>query len=152
MEPDRYQQNKAVYLIGLGCLITSLLLFGACIYTFPYVAFGWSSNIPHPIFDVFVEFFQNTYGMDARKATWLFWWIMVFFAIILAFITNTTSHQLDNQVLAKELEEDEVATEQKTRKKVEEHSETVRFSLTIFLIIVFIFLVAKMFQWVISTN
>lgn len=140
MEPDRYQQNKTYYIIGFVCLILSLMFFGLGIYLLPYVAFGWIYSIPNSIFDR-IHFIETTYGFSMKAASWLLLLADFLGCFFLALVTYVTSNRIENEILGIAVEPVEVKKETK---------ESYLFILTILLTVGLIFLVAMLFQWVIS--
>ena len=142
MEPDRYQQNKTYYILGLVCLILSLMLFGIGLYLLPYIAFGWIYSIPDPIF-VRINFIQSTYGLSWSQSSWYFLLAVFFGSFCFALVTYVTSNRIENEIFGIVREKADVKPETK---------ESYRFVLTILLTVGLIFLVAMLFQWVISSG
>ncbi len=142
MEPDRYQQNKAYYIIGLVCLIISLMLFGAGIYLFPYIAFGWVYSIPDPVFDR-INFVQTSYSLTWRNASWVVLLVDFLGSFLFALVTYFTSNRIDNEILG-------IVPEHVKVKK--ETKESYKFILTILMTVGLIFLMAMLFQWIISSR
>lgn len=145
MEPDRYEQNHAAYIVGLVCLVISLALFGMGAYILPKIAFGWYYNIPGFIFD-WISLTQIAYSLSEKAAGWFVLCVFFAFAFIFAGVTYVTSNKIETQIYAAEEPEIEI---KKSRSK-NEIKDTGPLVLKIIFLIGFIFIVAKMFQWAIS--
>lgn len=145
MEPDRYEQNHAAYIVGLVCLVISLALFGLGAYILPKIAFGWHYNIPGFIFD-WISITQIAYSLSEKAAGWLVLCVFFAFAFIFAGVTYVTSNKIETQIYAAEEPEIEI----KNSRSKKEIKDTGPLVLKIIFLIGFIFIVAKMFQWAIS--
>lgn len=142
MEPDRYEQNKIYYVIGFVCLIISLWLLGVGIYLLPYIAFGWVYNIPDAVFER-IDYIQITYDLTWRNASWLVLIVNFFVCFLFALVAYFTSNRIDNEILGIKPEPAKVKKETK---------ESYQFILTILMTVGLIFLVAMLFQWIISSR
>lgn len=147
MEPDRYEQNHTGYIVGLVCLVVSLTLFGMGAYILPRIAFGWYYNIPGFIFE-WISITQIAYSLSEKAAGWLILGVFFVLAFIFAGITYVTSNKIETQIYA--VDEPVIEVKKETSKK--EIKETGPLVLKILLLVGFIFTVAKMFQWAISTS
>jgi hypothetical protein len=147
MEPDRYQQNKLCYIIGMCCLIVSLILFGISLFLFPYMVFGLS-NISHPVFNSIVDFFQTTYSLSLRAASWIVFLGGFVSGVVLAFGAFVASNRIDNELYR--FEAQDTVEPVPVKKNEAESKDTLRFTLTILFIILLVFLAAKLFQAAIS--
>lgn len=147
MEPDRYQQNQKFYIIGLICLLLSMVFFAVGAYIFPYVAFGLIYNLPAFIFD-WTDSIQAAYAVSEKRAGWLI--LMSFFLLgaVFAVVTYILSNRMDKEIYAAE-EVDADVEKVEEKKPVKEVQETGPKVLKILLIIVGLFIVAKFFQWAI---
>ncbi len=146
MEPDRYQLNQKYYVVGLVCLVISMLLFGIGAYILPYIAFGLSYNIPDFIYS-WITIVQEAYGVSEKSAGWLI--VLAFFGLgfVAAIVTYVTSKRIDNEIYATEEPEKEV----EENKPAPKASETGPFVLKIALILGLVFIVAELFRWTISS-
>ena len=142
MEPDRYQQNKVYYIIGMIFLVLSLFYFGVGLYVLPHVLFGIYYSIPPAVYER-INYVQMTYDLTAKQASWLIVSLIFFFFFLCALVTYFTSNQIDNEIFG-------VKPEPVKEKK--ENKESDSLMLKIILIVVFVFIVTKLFQWAISSN
>ena len=147
MEPDRYQHNHKFYIIGLVCLIVSMALFGTAAYLLPRVAFGLVYTIPDFIFE-WTNLVQIAYGLSDKSAGWVIFFLFFLLGFLFSMVTYFMSNRIDNEIFA---EEPEVVVE-KVKKPHREEKETGPLVLRILLLVGFIFIVAKFFQWAISTH
>lgn len=142
MEPDRYQQNKVYYIIGMIFLVLSLFYFGVGLYVLPHVLFGIYYSIPPAVYER-INYVQMTYDLTAKQASWLIVSLIFFVGFLCALVTYFTSNQIDNEIFG-------VKPEPVKEKK--ENKESDSLMLKIILIVVFVFIVTKLFQWAISSN
>ena len=147
MEPDRYQQNQKHYIVGLASLLISMTLFGLSAYIFPRVAFGLVYRLPDFIFN-WINLVHIAYNVSEKTAGWLVLCIFFLLGLLFALITYVLSNHIDNQIYAIETpsEMDE------TIKPINEFKETGPLVLKILLIVIFIFVIAKVLLWAISNN
>ena len=145
MEPDRYEQNHKFYIAGLACLVISMALFGFGAYIFPRVVFGLNYGIPDVIFN-WITLVHIAYGMTEKQAGWLVLFVFFLFGFLFSFITYLLSSQIEKEIYAVEQPEQvEVKPPRKT------NQETGPLVLKMLMIVGLIFVVAKLFQWAIST-
>ena len=142
MEPDRYQQNKVYYVIGMIFLVLSLFYLGVGLYVLPYLIFGVYYSIPPTIFDR-INYVQMTYDLTEKQASWLIVCIIFFVGFMCALVTYFTSNQIDNEIFGVSPKPVEVKKEKK---------ESGSLMLKIILIVSFVFIVTKLFQWAISSS
>jgi len=147
MEPDRFQQNKKYYIVGLACLIMSMTLFGIGAYILPHVAFGMVYTIPDFIFE-WTNLIQVAYGLSEKSSGWLVLLIFLVFGFLFSLVTYILSNRIDNEIYATE-EPDAVVEE---KKPIKGGSETGPLVLKIVLILGFIYIVSKFFQWAIASH
>lgn len=150
MEPDRYQQNKLFYIVGLLCMVSSLMLFGAGIYVTPYIIFGWFSDVPHPIVIYYLDVIQGFYGVNLKTAKWILVGGLLLGSFVCAYIAYFTSNRIENEIHELELEEEGGVEVKKTAPK--ESKDTLQFIATILGVIIMVFFASRIFQWLISAN
>jgi len=143
MEPDRFQHSPKVYIIGLVCMIISMALFGFGAYIFPRIAFHFMYRIPDFIFE-WINFVQIAYDLNEKNAGWLILIIIFSLGLIASIITYAVSNRIENEIYSIEPQK---LDEQKPSKEWKEAGPLI---LKIVLILVVVFLSAKLFHWVIS--
>ena len=148
MEPDRFQQNQKFYIIGLVCLLISMALFATGAYILPRVAFGLNYNIPAFMFD-WTNLVQAAYGVSEKSAGWFIYGLFFLLGFLFSIVTYVLSNHIDNQIYAIEEPEKTAVTVTKPNTAMTESGPLV---LRVILIIAFIFIIAKIFHWVISAQ
>lgn len=146
MEPDRYEQNHKFYIAGLVCLIISMFLFGLGAYILPRIAFGLNYNIPNLIF-YWITLVHLAYDITEHMAGWLILLLLFLMGFLFSIITYLFSNHIETKIYAKE-EVERVEIE----KVPETSKETGPLVLKIIIIVGIVFVIAKIFQWAISTN
>lgn len=148
MEPDRYQINQKFYIIGLVCLLFSMVLFGMGAYILPRVAFGLNYTIPAFIFE-WTNLVQIAYGLSEKSAGWLIFSLFFLLGFLFAIVTYVLSNRIDTEIYSVEEEPLEVVEVKKPNTELK-GSESGPLVLRIILMIAFIFIMAKVFHWVIT--
>lgn len=150
MEPDRYQQNKLYYVIGMIFLVVSLYFFCVGTYLLPYIVFGVSYSIPDVVYDR-INYVEMAYNFSTKHASWIVLAIIYFVSFLCASVTYFTSNEIDNEIYGvhtKSLAE----TEDKESKNNAETKESRALAFKIVVIIGLVFGMAKLLQWAISNG
>ena len=148
MEPDRYQQNKLYYVIGMIFLVVALYFFCVGTYLLPHILFGVSYSIPDVLYDR-INYVEMTYHVSTKHASWIVLGAIYLVSFLCSVVTYFTSNEIDNEIYGVPTESNEIKKESKEDK---EAKESGALALKIVVIIGFIFVMAKLFQWVISTS
>lgn len=143
MEPDRFQHNQKMYIIGLTSLLISMMLFGLGAFILPRVVFGIAYNIPAFIFD-WTNLIQVVYGLSEKAAGWIILLVVFLAGFFFSIVTYVVSHRIDSEIYHIE---PEPVTEKKPAKEIR---ETVLLVIKVLIIIAVIFLATKLFLWMIS--
>lgn len=148
MEPDRYQQNKLYYVIGMIFLVVSLYFFCVGTYLLPYIVFGVSYSIPDVLYDR-INYVEMAYNFSTKHASWIVLAIIYFVSFLCAGVTYFTSHEIDNEIYGVH------AVNKVSEKESKNHDETKESSalaLKIVVIMGLVFGMAKLLQWAISNG
>ena len=143
MEPDRFQHSPTVYTIGLISMISSMALFGLGAYALPNIAFGLTYRIPEFIF-YWINLIHLAYGFTEKKAGLLVLMIIFALGFIASVITYAVSNRIESEMYAIKVE---TVNDKNTSKEWRESGPLI---LKIVLIMILIFISAKLFQWAIS--
>lgn len=141
MEPDRYQQNSKLFVIGLICLLTSLSLFAFGFYVMPYLLWNWGYNVPGFI-STWREWFKESYDFTDSEASWLIFFIFIIPAVICGYISQRASNYIDNQIY-------DIHPEKSMAVK-RDIQETLSFSFKIFLLIILVFVAVTVVEWLVA--
>ena len=142
MEPDRYQQNKLYYIIGMIFLVLSLYFLCLGTYILPHILLGMNYSIPDAVYER-INYVETVYNVSNKHASWIILSAVYFMGIMCAFVTYFTSNEIDNKIYGIKSEPVEVK---------EETKESGTLVLKIVFIIGLVFIVAKLFQWAISST
>lgn len=146
MEPDRYQKNHTLFLVGMISLMVGLILLLLSLYLLPNLLFGWQYSTP--IFVTYVnEWLRATYEIPSQAAAKIIFLVLLGLSLIFIVVAYFSSNRLENEIYQDELGE----TEQPIVKK-EEPSEGKSLTLKILLIIFAIFVLGTLFEWLINNN
>jgi len=147
MEPDRFQHSPKVYIIGMICMLISMVLFGLGAYILPKIAFNLVYNIPDFIY-TWSNLIQIAYGLNEKKAGWLILTVIFLLGVIASIVTYAVSNRIENQIYF--IEPDKIDEHQVSGETGKEWRETGPLVLKILLILVLVFVISKLFQWAIS--
>lgn len=147
MEPDRFQHSPKIYIIGMICMIISMVLFSLGAYILPRIAFDLVYKIPDFIF-TWTNLIQIAYGLNEKKAAWLILIIIFLLGLIASIITYAVSNRIENQIYA--IEPDRVDEQEASEKATKEWREIGPLVLKIIFILGVVFVVSKLFHWAIS--
>ncbi len=97
MEPDRYQENHVLYILGMLCLSISLSLLLFSFFTLPYLLFGWHYEVPGFIIS-WREWLVSNYGLGLKHASWLISLILFIVSFLFGIGAYSTSMRIDNAI------------------------------------------------------
>ena len=143
MEPDRFQHNPKVYIIGLLSMIASMALFGLGAYTLPNIAFGLSYRIPEIIYN-WISWVHIAYDVTEKKAGWMVLIIIFILGLASSLVTYSISNRIETEMYAIKPEKEQAHAESNTWR------ETAPFVFKMLFILASVFIGAKLFHWVIT--
>ena len=143
MEPDRFQHNPKVYIIGLLCMIISMALFGLGAYALPNLAFGLNYSIPSIIYN-WMSWIHIAYDLTEKQAGWLVLLVIFILGFVASIVTYAISNRIETEMYSIEPAREEV------HQKSKQWREVGPLVLKISFILAIIFISAKLFQWVLT--
>jgi hypothetical protein len=148
MEADRYQKNHTLFIIGIFSLVIGLSLLAFSLYLLPHLLFGWRYNAPEFIM-FWREWLQSQYGYMEPAASKLIFLFFFGLAAIFGFIAYFTSNRLESEIFSTELEE--IKAREPVKSTPVMTQEGLSLSLKIILIIIAVFIVSALIEWIIYT-
>jgi hypothetical protein len=97
MEPDRYQENHGLYIIGLICFLISTTLSLFVLYMLPHLLFGWRYDVPEFI-TYFREWIIANLEIGPLYASWCIFFFLLLLAALFAWVAHYATQQLDHVV------------------------------------------------------
>ena len=147
MEPDRFQHSPKIYIIGMVCMLTSMVLFGLGAYILPNVAFDLVYQIPDFIY-TWINLVQIAYGLNEKNAGWLILIIIFLLGSVSSIITYAVSNHIESKIY--DIKPEKVDEQNVAMKTSKEWRESGPLVLKIIFILGFVFVFAKLFHWAIS--
>ncbi len=144
MEPDRYQQNKKLFVLGIVCLLLSLTLFAFGFYILPFLFWKWNYNVPDFVIE-WLEWLEEGYGFTHRSASWLLLSLFLLPATICVLISDWVSNHIDNQIYSQQIK---IHTKSIELRK--DTQETLKFSVKVLLLLILVLLVVSFVNWLIT--
>lgn len=145
MEPDRYQQNKFLFILGMACLVLSIGLFLFSMYLLPYLIWNWYYDLPEFI-STLNHWLVEQKGLQDSTASWAVFLIFFIPALLLGIIADIASNRIDNKVCG--IKPEEIATAPGPEKK---WGESTKLGLKIMYLIILVIVAIAVLQWIIST-
>ena len=145
MDDLRHPKSETLFIIGLVSLISgfSLLLFS--LYLVPNLLFGWHYSLPD-FFMNWSNWMQYSFNYSDDGASKMLLLICFVVSIVLVLIAYLTSIMMDKQLYVQN-NTDEL--QPKKDKKLSH--EGLDLGLKLFVIIIFVFILAAVFEWIIYT-
>ena len=144
MEPDRYQQNSKLFIIGIICLLLSLSLFAYSLYILPYLLLGWVYDVPEFIMS-WQEWLKQEYNFSELSAAWLIFLTFIIPALLCGYISYRTSNEVDNEIYG--IVPEKTETEQQETSNVR---ETLGFGFKVILLIILVLVVVSLLEWLLT--
>jgi hypothetical protein len=145
------ERNDKFFLLGLVSLAVSLFLFPLAIYILPQAYFGWTYHIPDFISN-FNEYLQDAFGMTRRSASWTVFYSIFLMAIVFAniayFAAMRTRHDIKKSIPHENVDEAVVRLRQANQNR----RETIFLVVKLVLIMVLVFSIAEIVQWVVAMS
>ena len=143
MEPDRYNQNHTVYIVGILCLVASLAMIAFSLYLLPYLLFGWHYSVPEFVI-AWLDQIQTSYNLSVNASEWLIFAVFFIPGLVFALIADVVSNRIDNQIYGIQ------APETTRPKPVNTESRSLLFRIVFIVIVVFI--AAQILQWTLTST
>lgn len=141
MEYDRYQENRFVYIVGIISLILSMSLFTLTLYIIPYLVFGITYSMPEFIPN-WQQYLLNVYEFTNAGASWIIFVVLLSLSLFTALIAFLASNKIDNHLYGiKKTEEEQTKVARQ---------ESINLIAKIALIVLTIFIIAGLIQWLTS--
>ena len=147
MEPDRYQQNSKLFIIGIVCLLLSLSLFAYSFYLLPHLLFGWVYDLPGFIFH-WREWLKQKYNFSEVGAAWTIFLSFSIPALVCGYISYLTSNKVDNEIYGILPEDKETEEERIQPTSAKEDGLGFGFKLT--LAIILVLMLISLLQWLLT--
>lgn len=147
MEPDRFQKNHTIFIMGMVALIAALSLFALSFFIMPSILLGWVYDTPAFIPN-WVEILRNNYHYTNASAAKLVLLFLFLSAIFFSFIAYFCSNYIDNHIYSEELQVNAKSVKVKTRFMGDE----LRLIITLLLCILLVIGVVQFFAWLIKND
>lgn len=149
MEPDRFKQNHGAYIFGLICLFLSIGLFAFSLFLLPYLFFSMQYNVPFFVIE-FSTILQEQYEISSSGVAWVICFVLDFPAVILFVIADVLSNRIDKQIYG--IQNHKETSNQTQSVRHVDAAETRNLVIRILLLLLVVFIVARFFNWVISSK
>ncbi|MBA2711785.1 MAG: hypothetical protein H0U57_14495 [Tatlockia sp.] len=144
MEPDRFQQNSKLFIVGLISLLLCLTLLAIALFIVPYLIWNWHYGVPAMIIELH-EWFRDSYSFDNSGASWMVFLTFFVPAIICGVISQWSSTHIEKEIYGMDLD--------RPGRRMEIHKEihdTLSFGLKVIILIVLVILAVSLLHWFVS--
>lgn len=143
MEPDRYQQNKKVFIIAMICLLACIALLFFSLYIMPSLLLNWIYDVPEFIF-VWREWLKENYAMSILNANILIFLAFFIPGICAGILSRICSNSLDDKIF--NVHKDTVLEQAEEGDNQQTWSFTLHLLLILFCVVLIVFLI----EWIIT--
>ena len=144
MEPDRFKQNKVVFIVAMVCLLISLTLVTLSLYLLPYLFFNWTYAIPGFVPNL-MEWLNVDYAIKGLSASFIVFMLLFVPGVIAGFISKVASNSIENHIYGTE------KTQQDHEHLKKEVKATFGFGFKLIIIIALSLLALLLFEWLIQS-
>ena len=148
MEADRYQKNHTLFIVGMISLLIGLCFMVFGLYLFPNLIFGWRYEVPGFI-PVVKEWLQSSYHYSEAGAAQFIFFFLFLIGLLLIIVAYFSSNRIDDEIYHVELETAEEMEKEEKPKEV--NHEGMKFGMEMLLIVLAVFLLGGLFEWLIYT-
>ena len=149
MESDRYKQNHFAYISGLICLFLSIGLFAFSLFLLPHLFFSLQYNVPFFIIHL-STILQEKYTISSSGVAWVICFFLDFPAVILFVIADVLSNRIDKKIYG--IQQTKMTSSTSEQLSTVGNESPGKLIVRIVLLILIVFIVAQLFNWVVSTN
>lgn len=150
MEPDRYNNNNRIYIIGIICLVIAITFFFFSMYIAPFMIWNLKYDVPELITSLITLFHENyEYSLGVSKI--IVWLIFFIPCLITGFVSYYISNYIDNKIYNLDIktnaEEEKTKISPDTIRKIKESASIGGKIILLMIAIVFIiFLLHEVIQ------
>ncbi len=144
MEPDRFQQNSKLFIVGMICLLLGLTFLAIALFIIPYLLWNWHYGVPSMVVQLH-QWFRDSYSFDNGGASWMVFLTFLIPAIIFVIISQWSSNHIEKQMYGMDLD--------RPGRRMEIHKEihdTLSFGLKLGILIVLVIIAVIVVQWFVS--
>lgn len=145
MEPDRYKENRLIFVLAMVCLLACLTLLTLTFYLLPYLFLGWAYQVPEFV-PVLLQWLEETYELTASAAAGFTFLIFFVPALITGAISKFASNSIENHIYGLKI------------KKLHDHEllkaevkATLGFSFKLMIFIAIVIIALLFFVWLIQS-
>jgi len=149
MEPDRYQQNHALYIFCMISLVISMGMFCYFIYIFPNLAFHWRYDVPTFISYLRIWIVEN-YGLSTSQTSWMIMLAFLSVAFVFGLFALIASRNIENSIYLQQVTI--VTVDEKYKKRARGLKNTSRFFWKVLGVVLLAYLATIVFHLIISSG
>ncbi|CEK10658.1 hypothetical protein [Legionella hackeliae] len=146
MEHSRFQQNSALFVLGIITLVLSIVLFVFSFYIVPFLFWDWVYDVPEFV-SIWREWLKEEYNFTQMGASWLILLFFILPALLCGFVSYFASNYIDNRLLHMLPQKIESEKHEAVRRDLQ---ETLIGIIKIFGAIVLVLVIVSMIQWLLS--
>ncbi len=143
MEPDRYQKNHLLFILGIIFLLSSLILVAFSFYILPHLLWEWHYDVPEFI-SFWREALRERYNFTLLGASIAIFLIFISLSFICGYFSYLISNYIDNKIY------DIAKPKAKKIALGRELKTSIAFGAKIFGLMLLVIMVVFMLHWLFS--
>jgi len=144
MDPDRFQQNSKLFILGLVSLLVCLSLLTFGLYILPFLLWKWNYDVPALVLQL-REWFKDSYDFSEIGASWMVFLIFIIPALICGYISQWSSNYIEKKMYHLDNPDPE-----KTKEIQKDLKESMSLGLKITLLIILVIIAVTIVQWLLA--
>lgn len=146
IEPDRFKENKTVFIVAMVALLLCLILITLSLYLFPYLMFGWNYQVPMFVPNV-LEWMNSNYAIRGMSASLIVFLSLFIPGVIAGVVSEMASNAIEKHIYG--LEKNKDPHHEHLKQEVKASAE---FGLKLFFILIAAVLVLLFIVWMMQST
>ncbi|WP_133129240.1 hypothetical protein [Legionella yabuuchiae] len=143
MDRERYNENKALFTMGIIFLLLAMILIGFSIYVLPHLIFGWVYDVPGSLF-IWREHLERSYNIGEYFAAVIVFLAFFIPGLLAALLACLVSNRIDRQYYSEARDQSELDKRMVLRRDLR-RTRSILAKIVIILILVII--AVEIIEW-----
>lgn len=144
MEYDRYQVNRKLFILGIICLILSIVLLLFSAYILPFLVWQLAYDVPEFIVH-WLYWFQDELRWPYNIGAWIIFLVFFVPGLIAGIISYYSSNKIDDEIYHMKPEKQETLPYKPRTRQWKSFS----FGFKLLFLVVMVFILAEIVHWLI---
>lgn len=137
MEPDRFNNNHKLYILGIICLVACISLFFFSMYIAPFLLWQLNYDVPDLVTSL-ITLFNEEYELSLTASRVLTWFVFFIPCIITGLISYYISNRIEDKIyhFDSEVSEEDKKTHSFDVQKQIKESASIVFKIVLLMIVI----------------